>query len=74
MFPPWCQQYPKLHCDSSFTAMGKCCGQNKMYYPYETNQTIFKYECIFVKKIQYPNVQPKTSSIALLIVRKSEKT
>ena len=74
MFPPWGQQYPKLHRDSSSTAMGKCCGQHKMYHPYETNQTIFKYECIFKKKNQYPCIGPKTFIIELLVVTKSEKT
>ena len=72
MFSPWCQQYPKLHCDSSSTA-SKCCGQHKMYHPYETNQTILKYECI-LKKNQYPCIGPKTFIIDLLVVTKSEKT
>ena len=48
MFSPWCQQYPKLHCDSSSTA-SKCCGQHKMYYPLKSNN--FEIRMYFYKKI-----------------------
>ena len=48
MFSPWCQQYPKLHWDSSSTA-SKCCGQHKMYYPLKSNH--FEIWMYFYEKI-----------------------
>ena len=68
MFPPWGQQYPELHRYSSSTAMGKCCGQHKMYHPYETNQTILKYECIFIEKINIQIYSQKPLVLTYLLL------
>ena len=69
MFSPWCQQYPKLHCDSSSTA-SKCCGQHKMYYPLKSNH--FEIWMYFYKKIniQIYDQKPLVLTYLLLVNQK----